>query len=73
MKGQLTQAGQSFALHLVWIVFQVMLAKNVCPPHSKSAHPQVSAALFYARTVKFVLAWICADNMRVSCLQAKGR
>ena len=68
VKEQLTQAGLSFALYLV---FLVMPAKSVCPPHSKSAHSHLN--LFYVRIVKFVLAWICADDMRVSCLQAKGR
>jgi len=38
----------------------------------KSARSQISAVLFYAQTMKFVQAWICADPMRVSCLQAKG-
>ena len=36
------------------IVFQATLAKNVWPPHSNlwSAQSQVSAALFYVRTVR---------------------
>ena len=34
---------------------------------------QVSATRFYIRTVTFVRAWICTDDMRASRLQAKGR
>ena len=36
---------------LVFIVFQAMTAENVWPPCWKSARSQVSAALFYIRTV----------------------
>ena len=42
VKEQLPQAGQSFALYLV---FLVMPAKSVCPPHSKSAQSHLN--LFY--------------------------
>ena len=38
----------------------------------KSARSQISAVLFYAQTMKFVQARICADPMRVSRLQAKA-
>ena len=50
-----------------------MPAKNVWPPHSKSARSQVSAALFYARTMTFVLALICMDNTLASRQQAKSQ
>ena len=29
-------------------------------------------SFFYAQIVKFMRAWVCTDNMHVSCLQAKG-
>ena len=37
--------------HLVFI-FQTTMAENAWPPRSKSAHSQVSAALFYVRTIR---------------------
>ena len=40
-------------------------------PCSKSVHSQVSATLFYVRTVTFVLSWICTDNTQASHQQAK--
>ena len=45
------------------------------PPRSKSARLQVlaSPSVMFDRTVKFVRAWIFADNIHASCLQAKGR
>ena len=44
------------------------------PPRSKYASFQVSAALFYVRTLTFVRAWIYTDDTRASRLQAcKGR
>ena len=46
-----------FCLVFSLIVTQATLAENVWPPSSKSACSQVSAALFYVRTVTFVLAW----------------
>ena len=72
MKERPTQASQNFAWYLV-LSFQTTLAGNVSPPRSKSARSQISAALFYVWTVHVVRAWICTEDMRASCLQAKGR
>ena len=52
---------------------QATTVENVWPPRSNRARSQVSAALFYVRTVTFVLAWICTDDRQASHRQAKGR
>ena len=57
---------------LLWILFRATPIKIVWPPQSQSACSQVSAVLFYARTTKFMRAQICAGDMCVSLLQAKG-
>ena len=56
---------------LLWILFRAMPV-NVWPSYSQSARSQVSAVLFYARTMKFIWAQICIGDTRVSHLQAKG-
>jgi len=48
------------------IIIQATPAENVWPPRSKSARSQVSATLFYVRTMTFVLAWICTDDTQAS-------
>ena len=55
------------------IVIQATPAENVLTLCSKSVHSQVSATLFYVRTVTFVLPWICTDNTQASHQQAKCR
>ena len=62
-----------FCVAFSLIVFQATLAENVWPLRSKSTRSQVSAALFYVRTVTFVRAWICTDDTRASHLQVKGQ
>ena len=64
------KASQRFPLHLVWILFQATSVKKVWPQCSKSACSQVSAALFYARSV---WAQICADDMCVSRLHVQAK
>ena len=61
---------EEFCLEFSLTVFRATPAENVWPPRSKSVHSQVSAAL---RTMTFVRAWICTDNKRASCLEAKGQ
>ena len=60
----LKNTGFSTTLILSLIVFQATPAENVWAPRSKSARSQVSAALFYIRTVTFVRAWNCMDDTR---------
>ena len=49
------------------------LVKKLLSQDPKSARSQVSVALFHVRTFKSVRAWICADDVHVSRLQAKNR
>ena len=59
---------------LLWILFRAKPFNNKWPPCSQCACSQVSAVLFYTRTVKFVQASMCVGDMCVSRLQAaKGR
>ena len=59
---------------LLWILFRANPFNNKWPPCSQCACSQVSAVLFYTRTVKFVQAPMCVGDMCVSHLQAaKGR
>ena len=69
-EGATRASWSEFCLVFSFIVFQSMPADNVWPPCSKSARSQVSATLFYIRTITFVQAWICTDDMRASRLQA---
>ena len=59
---------------LLLIFFRAKPFNNKWPPCSQCACSQVSAVLFYTRTVKFVQVPMCVGDMCVSCLQvAKGR
>ena len=60
---QRSSAWKPVNILLIWILFRATPVKNVWPPCSQSACPQ----LFYAWTAKFV------GDMCVSRLQAKGR
>ena len=55
------------------MVFQATPAKNVCPPQNLLLDSQISVALFYVRTVKFVRARTFADDLHLSRLQERGR
>ena len=70
--GQRSSAQKPVNILLFWILFRATPVKNVWPPRSQSGCSQVSAALFYAWTAKFVGVQICVGDMRVSRLQAKG-
>ena len=49
-------------------IFQAMSIENVLPPRSK---PALCSSLLHSDH-EVVRAWICADNIYVSCLQVKG-
>ena len=70
--GQRSGTRKPVNILLLRILFRATPVKIVWSPRSQSACSQVSAYLFYARTVKFVGTQICVGDMRVSCLQAKG-
>ena len=69
---RVTHASQSeFWLVFSLIIFLAMPAENVWPLCSKSAHSQVSAALFYVRTIH--LCWHGSVQMIRRLLACKQR